>query len=41
MLTGKIGVTTARNATGVAAAAQAKAWADQLGAVLPHRQHKS
>lgn len=39
MLTGKIGVTTARNATGSAAAAQARAWAEQLGALYVERPH--
>ena len=39
MLTGKIGVTTARNATGSAAAAQARAWAEQLGALYLERPH--
>ena len=39
MLTGKIGVTTARNATGSAAAAQARAWAEQLGAIYVERPH--
>ena len=40
MLTGKIGVTTARNATGSAAAAQARAWAEQLGALYVERPKK-
>ena len=39
MLTGKIGVTTARNATGGTAAAQARAWAEQLGAIYVERPH--
>ena len=39
MLTGKISVTTARNATGSAAAAQARAWAEQLGALYVERPH--
>ena len=39
MLTGKIGVTTARNATGGAAAAQARSWAEQLGALYVERPH--
>lgn len=39
MLTGKIGVTTARNATGSAAAAQARAWAEQLDALYVERPH--
>lgn len=39
MLAGKIGVTTARNATGSAAVAQAKIWAEQLGAVYIERTH--
>lgn len=39
MLTGKIGVTMARNATGSAALARAQAWARQLGAAFIERPH--
>ena len=39
MLSGRIGVTTARNATGSATAAQARAWAEQLGAIYVERPH--
>lgn len=39
MLTGKVGVTIARNASGAAAIAQAQAWARQLGAVYIERPH--
>ena len=39
MLTGKVGVTIARNASGAAAVAQAKAWAEQLGAEYIERPH--
>lgn len=39
MLTGKIGVTMARNAVGLAVVRQAQAWAEQLGAVFIARPH--
>lgn len=39
MLTGKIGVTVARNAAGSGALAQAKVWAAQLGGVYLERPH--
>lgn len=39
MLTGKIGVTIARNAVGSAALSQAHAWAEQLGAEFVSRPH--
>ncbi len=41
MLQGKIGVTTARNATGSAAVMQARAWAQQLGAEYIERPHNA
>ncbi len=41
MLQGKIGVTTARNATGSAAVLQAQAWARQLGAEYVERPHNA
>ena len=39
MLTGRIGVTIARNASGSAAVEQAKLWAQQLGAEYIVRPH--
>lgn len=41
MLQGKIGVTTARNATGSAVVLQAQAWARQLGAEYVERPHNA